>query len=89
MIVNQFKQLQNVIALTIDLYGYTFREVSERAETAGYRVGPSTVSRLYHGKTNSPHFRTVMGVLTGVGYKVHITSRTKVAQLVFDKVPWR
>jgi hypothetical protein len=88
MIIAKFKQVQEVIAMTINLYELTFAEVSREAKAKGFKVSPATVSKMYHGKTKSPHWRTVMGVLSAIGYKVHITSRTKVAQMVFTKVPW-
>jgi len=75
MIIKSFVEARRVIQDTISYKGLSFAEIA-----SGAGVSSSTVRNLFNEKTNSPHFRTVIGILVSLGYEVRVSSRKKSLQ---------
>ena len=64
------RKVKDVVRLVQDELSLRW-SVKDVAERAG--VCRTTVRRLANGDTTSPHFRTVVGILKAMGYKVQVS----------------
>ena len=74
-----FKSITEVLQFCQLAYNYEGPKYADFSKKVG--LHRSTIKRLVEGQTGSPHLRTVILFLDGLGYKLRAVNKTKTSHI--------